>query len=185
MSSKAGIVHQAHIQETQYSYFSKKPAFSKSLIRSMNWTMEALTNKHENTKLTSNDKLVESHATVDRSFLPKLYAKVIMGRSQLHIQPLSQTANGAKTGDQMENYKNRLRNIIKTENTNSSINELKSDFENDLDDYVEIKVERPFEDRKTPLDKARERLEEGHREVTSILQSPGEWMASVGRVDTD
>ncbi|CAO1295114.1 unnamed protein product, partial [Diamesa serratosioi] len=63
--------------------------------------------------------------------------------NQLHIQPLSQTANGAKTGDQMENYKNRLRNIIKTENTNSSINELKSDFENDLDDYVEIKVERP------------------------------------------
>ncbi|CAO1400321.1 unnamed protein product [Diamesa serratosioi] len=41
------------------------------------------------------------------------------------------------------------------------------------------------EDRKTPLDKARERPEEGHREVTSILQSPGEWMASVGRVDTD
>ncbi|CAO1400272.1 unnamed protein product [Diamesa serratosioi] len=42
-----------------------------------------------------------------------------------------------------------------------------------------------LEDRKTPLDKARERPEEGHREVTSILQSPGEWMASVGRVDTD
>ncbi|CAO1400352.1 unnamed protein product [Diamesa serratosioi] len=144
------------------------------------------------------------------------------------IQPLSQTADGAKTGDQIENYKNRLRNII---------NEVKSDFENDLDDYVEIKVERPLsslsdtdkinaeiptndvrpvavesadsnqmiiliviqvtmalhviqimghsEDRKTPLDKARERPEEGHREVTSILQSPGEWMASVGRVDTD
>ncbi|CAO1400292.1 unnamed protein product [Diamesa serratosioi] len=73
----------------------------------MNWTMEALFNNHENTKLTSNVKLVESHATVDRSFLPKLYAKVIMGHSQRHIQPLSQTANGAKTGDQIENYKNQ------------------------------------------------------------------------------
>ncbi|CAO1338887.1 unnamed protein product [Diamesa serratosioi] len=41
------------------------------------------------------------------------------------------------------------------------------------------------EDGKTPLDKARERPEEGHREVASILQSPGEWMASVGRVDSD
>ncbi|CAO1400313.1 unnamed protein product [Diamesa serratosioi] len=89
MSSKAGIVHQAHIQETQYSYFSKKPAYSKSLIRSMNWTIEALSNNHENTKLSSNVKLVEAHATVDRcfeschprSFLPKLYAKVIMGHS--------------------------------------------------------------------------------------------------------
>lgn len=33
------------------------------------------------------------------------------------------------------------------------------------------------EDGKTPLDKARERNDEGHREVASILQSPGEWMA--------
>ncbi|KAH8410654.1 hypothetical protein KR009_011091 [Drosophila setifemur] len=33
------------------------------------------------------------------------------------------------------------------------------------------------EDGKTPLDKARERLEDGHREVTAILQSPGEWMS--------
>lgn len=36
------------------------------------------------------------------------------------------------------------------------------------------------EDGKTPLDKARERIDEGHREVASILQSPGEWM-SAGR----
>lgn len=36
------------------------------------------------------------------------------------------------------------------------------------------------EDGKTPLDKARERVDEGHREVTCILQSPGEWM-SAGR----
>lgn len=34
------------------------------------------------------------------------------------------------------------------------------------------------EDGKTPLDKARERIDEGHREVASILQSPGEWMAA-------
>lgn len=33
------------------------------------------------------------------------------------------------------------------------------------------------EDGKTPLDKARERQDEGHREVTAMLQSPGEWMA--------
>lgn len=32
------------------------------------------------------------------------------------------------------------------------------------------------EDGKTPLDKARERADEGHREVAAILQSPGEWM---------
>ncbi|XP_043220195.1 E3 ubiquitin-protein ligase HECTD1-like [Amphibalanus amphitrite] len=32
------------------------------------------------------------------------------------------------------------------------------------------------EDSKTPLDKARERNDEGHREVAAILQSPGEWM---------
>lgn len=32
------------------------------------------------------------------------------------------------------------------------------------------------EDGKTPLDKARERGEEGHREVIQILQSPGEYM---------
>lgn len=41
------------------------------------------------------------------------------------------------------------------------------------------------EDGKTPLDKARERPEEGHREVAIILQSPGEWMASVDRIDLD
>uniref|UniRef100_A0A1L8DSR6 E3 ubiquitin-protein ligase n=2 Tax=Nyssomyia neivai TaxID=330878 RepID=A0A1L8DSR6_9DIPT len=35
------------------------------------------------------------------------------------------------------------------------------------------------EDGKTPLDKARERLDEGHREVTSILQSPGDWMSAI------
>ncbi|XP_054154199.1 E3 ubiquitin-protein ligase HECTD1-like [Oppia nitens] len=34
------------------------------------------------------------------------------------------------------------------------------------------------EDGKTPLDKARERTDEGHREVASILQTPGEWMTS-------
>lgn len=33
------------------------------------------------------------------------------------------------------------------------------------------------EDGKTPLDKARERQDEGHREVAAMLQSPGEWMA--------
>ncbi|CAH1960044.1 unnamed protein product [Acanthoscelides obtectus] len=35
------------------------------------------------------------------------------------------------------------------------------------------------EDGKTPLDKARERVDEGHREVAAILQSPGEWMIPV------
>ncbi|XP_065207160.1 E3 ubiquitin-protein ligase HECTD1 isoform X3 [Planococcus citri] len=34
------------------------------------------------------------------------------------------------------------------------------------------------EDGKTPLDKARERMDDGHREVAAILQSPGEWMLS-------
>lgn len=34
------------------------------------------------------------------------------------------------------------------------------------------------EDGKTPLDKARERPDEGHREVAAILQSPGEWMTT-------
>ncbi|EDW13533.2 E3 ubiquitin-protein ligase Ufd4 [Drosophila mojavensis] len=34
------------------------------------------------------------------------------------------------------------------------------------------------EDGKTPLDKARERSDDGHREVAAILQSPGEWMSS-------
>lgn len=34
------------------------------------------------------------------------------------------------------------------------------------------------EDGKTPLDKARERTDDGHREVAAILQSPGEWMAA-------
>uniref|UniRef100_A0A1B6DIC7 E3 ubiquitin-protein ligase n=1 Tax=Clastoptera arizonana TaxID=38151 RepID=A0A1B6DIC7_9HEMI len=37
------------------------------------------------------------------------------------------------------------------------------------------------EDGKTPLDKARERVDEGHREVTAILQSPGEWMIPVNK----
>ena len=32
------------------------------------------------------------------------------------------------------------------------------------------------EDGKTPLDKARERNDEGHREVAALLQSPGDWM---------
>lgn len=32
------------------------------------------------------------------------------------------------------------------------------------------------EDGKTPLDKSRERNDEGHKEVVRILQSPGEWM---------
>ncbi|XP_073986001.1 ubiquitin fusion-degradation 4-like isoform X6 [Rhodnius prolixus] len=35
------------------------------------------------------------------------------------------------------------------------------------------------EDGKTPLDKARERVDVGHREVQAILQSPGEWMMAV------
>lgn len=39
------------------------------------------------------------------------------------------------------------------------------------------------EDGKTPLDKARERPDEGHREVASILQSPGEWMTTSTRTD--
>lgn len=39
------------------------------------------------------------------------------------------------------------------------------------------------EDGKTPLDKARERPDEGHREVASILQSPGEWMTAATRSD--
>lgn len=37
------------------------------------------------------------------------------------------------------------------------------------------------EDGKTALDKARERSDEGHREVANILLSPGEWMTSVTR----
>uniref|UniRef100_A0A336LX55 E3 ubiquitin-protein ligase n=1 Tax=Culicoides sonorensis TaxID=179676 RepID=A0A336LX55_CULSO len=39
------------------------------------------------------------------------------------------------------------------------------------------------EDGKTALDKARERPDEGHREVASILLSPGEYMASISRKD--
>ncbi|KAB7498063.1 E3 ubiquitin-protein ligase HECTD1 [Armadillidium nasatum] len=35
------------------------------------------------------------------------------------------------------------------------------------------------EDGKTPLDRARERNDEGHREVAAILQSPAEWLVSV------
>ena len=34
------------------------------------------------------------------------------------------------------------------------------------------------EDGKSPLDKARERNDEGHREVVAILQSPAEWITS-------
>ncbi|XP_047133370.1 E3 ubiquitin-protein ligase HECTD1 isoform X2 [Hydra vulgaris] len=34
------------------------------------------------------------------------------------------------------------------------------------------------EDGKTPLDKARERNDEGHKEVVRILQTPGEWIGS-------
>ncbi|XP_041451971.1 E3 ubiquitin-protein ligase Ufd4 isoform X2 [Drosophila obscura] len=34
------------------------------------------------------------------------------------------------------------------------------------------------EDGKTPLDKALERSDDGHREVSAILQSPGEWMST-------
>ncbi|XP_060532522.1 E3 ubiquitin-protein ligase Ufd4 isoform X2 [Cylas formicarius] len=37
------------------------------------------------------------------------------------------------------------------------------------------------EDGKTPLDKARERADEGHREVAAILQSPGEWMVPLDK----
>jgi E3 ubiquitin-protein ligase HECTD1 len=37
------------------------------------------------------------------------------------------------------------------------------------------------EDGKTPLDKARERPDEGHRGVAFILQSPGEWMTTMSR----
>ncbi|KAG5887757.1 E3 ubiquitin-protein ligase Ufd4 [Gonioctena quinquepunctata] len=40
------------------------------------------------------------------------------------------------------------------------------------------------EDGKTPLDKARERADEGHREVATILQSPGEWMIPVDKERT-
>lgn len=39
------------------------------------------------------------------------------------------------------------------------------------------------EDGKTPLDKARERHDQGHREVAAILQCPGEWLV-VGNNDT-
>ncbi|KAI8422310.1 hypothetical protein MSG28_006187 [Choristoneura fumiferana] len=39
------------------------------------------------------------------------------------------------------------------------------------------------EDGKTPLDKARERHDQGHREVAAILQCPGEWLV-VGNQDS-
>ncbi|KOB78968.1 putative hect E3 ubiquitin ligase, partial [Operophtera brumata] len=39
------------------------------------------------------------------------------------------------------------------------------------------------EDGKTPLDKARERHDQGHREVAAILQCPGEWLV-VGNNDS-
>merc|ERR1719410_249298 len=38
------------------------------------------------------------------------------------------------------------------------------------------------EDGKTPLDKARERNEDGHREVAALLQSPGDWMGQEQQV---
>ena len=41
------------------------------------------------------------------------------------------------------------------------------------------------EDGKTPLDKARERNDEGHREVAAILQSPAEWMIPSERKSRD
>ncbi|XP_066922502.1 E3 ubiquitin-protein ligase HECTD1-like [Clytia hemisphaerica] len=41
------------------------------------------------------------------------------------------------------------------------------------------------EDGKTPLDKARERNDEGHKEVVRILQSPGEWLTIVAMDTTD
>lgn len=41
------------------------------------------------------------------------------------------------------------------------------------------------EDGKTPLDKARERIDEGHREVAAILQSPAEWMIPTERDKRD
>ena len=45
------------------------------------------------------------------------------------------------------------------------------------------------EDGKTPLDKARERNDEGHREVAGILQSPADWLtianANVEEADED
>lgn len=40
------------------------------------------------------------------------------------------------------------------------------------------------EDGKTPLDKARERGDEGHREVIQILQSPGKLKSHKGHIDT-
>ena len=39
------------------------------------------------------------------------------------------------------------------------------------------------EDGRTPLDKARERNDEGHREVASILQSPADWIAASPQPD--
>ncbi|XP_030384649.1 E3 ubiquitin-protein ligase Ufd4 [Scaptodrosophila lebanonensis] len=41
------------------------------------------------------------------------------------------------------------------------------------------------EDGKTPLDKARERSDDGHREVATILQSPGEWMSGNALLSKD
>ena len=41
------------------------------------------------------------------------------------------------------------------------------------------------EDGKTPLDKARERNDEGHREVASILQSPADWISPAVTVAED
>ncbi|TRY76293.1 hypothetical protein TCAL_07314 [Tigriopus californicus] len=40
------------------------------------------------------------------------------------------------------------------------------------------------EDGKTPLDKARERNDEGHREVAAILQSPADWLSLAGCPET-
>ena len=39
-------------------------------------------------------------------------------------------------------------------------------------------ISRADEDGKTPLDKARERNDEGHREVAQILQSPADFIPS-------
>lgn len=50
--------------------------------------------------------------------------------------------------------------------------------------YHLLLIQKPFayspdEDGKTALDKARERNDEGHREVANLLQSPAEWMSGL------
>lgn len=59
------------------------------------------------------------------------------------VQPLSQEANGAKTDDQMDDLddgelQKSPSEHYQNENTNSSINDVKSDFENDHDDHVKL-----------------------------------------------